>query len=235
MTRDKILDRTRKLQAMAESAGDIGNIAEAEAFAAKVAELVNEHNISKAELTPEEILDQTVIHVSVSAEDCGLKYGRQRCDWMERLMGMLARQNSCRPTVISGSNSQGVYGTKEDVEVVVMLFVFLAPMLNRMAEKAYNRFYWEMEKQGLRSQARGYRKSWLIGAVSGINEKMKEQQTYRNTSSGKALIRLTDQLVTDYGKRFTSAGGLSATSLNRAAHQDGRIEGKSINTQPIVG
>lgn len=46
--REKILEKLRKLQAHADSAAEIGNEAEAEAFAAKVQELLTAYKISFA-------------------------------------------------------------------------------------------------------------------------------------------------------------------------------------------
>ena len=61
--RNNILERIRKLFAMEQSAGSIGNEHEAAAFAAKVSELMNQHNVDKSELTPEEIKSQDVNEV----------------------------------------------------------------------------------------------------------------------------------------------------------------------------
>lgn len=229
--KEKVIDLVRKLMAKAESTADLGNKAEAAAFAKKVTELMQKHKLDETDITPEEINASKVVYKMVHPRDFNEPVKRARSAWREDLAYVISTAHLCRIRVREGSNYIWFLGVAEDVEVATSLFCNLAPRLERLAEKEYNSEYWRAEKLGLAHRMKGWKRSFLMGAVAGVRDVLREQQEWlKNQNKGTALIRLTrealDKFEEDNKMSKSNAAGIGPQRLNSDAVHRGYHAGR---------
>lgn len=238
---EKILDRIRKLHAKAVSAKQMGSSAEAEAFSAKVSQMLAEHRLNLSDLEMTEMERQEP--VAEGLVNTGM--GRKRVAWVENLVGTVARAHFCRILVVSGSSTYYIVGRKSDREVVEWMVSWLIPWVwdksfkemhaARKREKAAGNFY----------GARGFRISYLNGFVSRLGERFREMRAQVETEAraggkGTALIRLNnaDQAVASYvAEKYTkTASSVGQRTRNASGFAAGRkaADGVSLN-RPVGG
>lgn len=110
--KDKVLDKIKKLMAVAESAGSIGNAAEAAAFSSKIKAMLDEHDLS---MTDVEI--HAAKSSNIEAEILTFINPLYKPEWMTVLIGTIAAVNGC---VIAGNQSfMFIIGRKRDREVAI--------------------------------------------------------------------------------------------------------------------
>lgn len=183
-----IKERIAKLKALqndkAASPGEVANCA------ALIQDLLFQYNLSEVDIETtdhvEEAYDKEQIVIGVSSP--GSK------DWKVRLLSVIARNNFCR--VLDYQNTEVAYlvGQESNREVVKNLYEYLMKELTRLQKSAFKV-----------APERGYckpyiwKKSFLAGAVSTIDKRLKEQKTssiakadLANAGSGTALVVKAD-------------------------------------------
>lgn len=176
MTIETALDRIKKLLAHSESARGLGSVAEAEAFAAKAADIALQHKLSldAIEFADEEAADPIGKELVNTAELKGDKRTRNRSAWQQELLAVLARNNSCRIVVMTGSKTCYLIGSSADREIVKYLYAVLA----REAERLARRGGWS-------------KRDFLLGFVRGVSEKLYAQRKSTLAEAGStALVRV---------------------------------------------
>lgn len=93
-TIDKVIDKVQKLHAHAESAKKIGNEAEAQAFAAKVQELLTQYKLSMSDVEfarrdDEDPIDQAEVNLTKH----GFRTKQVRIEWQEMLAAVIGRSS----------------------------------------------------------------------------------------------------------------------------------------------
>lgn len=188
MTKERYIDKLRKLLNHQKSAEEIGSLAEAEAFAARINELLLQHQISLSEVEavpddPDEVIDQT----RVRADENGLPFSPRRVPWMERLASTVAHANLCKILVVTGRNTVFFVGRPVDREVAVYTYVTLAQAAVRMAERQLR-----MKKRLVDLvpvDLTGFKASFYEGFVTGISRRLREmRQTVEQDNPGSALV-----------------------------------------------
>ena len=235
MTREDLITRVAKLKAHADSAKDLGNLKEAEAFATKVQALLTEHKLEMSEIEFTDYVESEPVEQEwLSGEDYGQGRKSKRTLWVQTLASGIARTNSCKIVVQTGSNSICFIGKKSDREIVTYLFTMLVPELDkisrreqRLAKRDWNEWH---------EFPRNWRRSWLEGAADGIYNRLKdaekkaEQQA--GLATGNALVRLTSakQEVEQWmaKQRYRKAGNMGG-ALNGAAYGKGKAHAKGMN------
>jgi hypothetical protein len=245
--KDKILDKLAKLAAKAESAAEIGNQAEAEAFAAKVQELLLRHQIADWEVVDAQgklggkTLKDRVVQKWWRAEDYGLTYKRKRSAWAENLGSFLAHSFDCQMRIVTGSNTVVFYGIDDDVEVLCQLYATLLTKLEKMSQRSYDREYAKRYDNDLPTwDMRGYRKSYLDGAVSGIAKKLRTQKNDIEETTGTTLIVVKKDTVREWlkdhdSKRKNKVGNAEAiggNAYNPNGYRKGFQDGLSTSIRP---
>lgn len=177
--REKILDKIRKLQAHADSAADIGNEEEAQAFAAKVQELLTAYKLSAADVGSRPEAREPVDAAHVTWEETGLKVRRTRVGWAERLAFLCARAYYCEFVISSSRGAIGFFiGTDTDRRVCKFMFVTLARFLERLAEREYNREFYRHYVPGDSSSVahvRGFRAGFMSGFLMRLSTRFDEE------------------------------------------------------------
>ncbi len=239
--REKILDKLKKMYAHSKSAEAIGSEDEAQAFAAKIQELLSMHKIEMSEVEYGN-LDETdpVGRRLVDFRSAGIRVVRRRVEWHEYMANFTCRAYFCRTIVITGSSELYFVGRGSDIDAAEQVFLYLVRVASNLADKAYVKFFYEMRAIGMLELARGFRASFLAGFSERLSERYEQERAKivrQQASSGTALIRLTDALraVDAYLTKAREAGttrrapGLGSTKdENLHGYKQGRKEADEL-------
>jgi hypothetical protein len=217
-----IIEKVRKLFAHAESAGQIGNQAEAEAFAAKAQELMLQHKLDSELLTFTE--DEPEEQVDIAELDARDLFGTKTVTgWRSVLFNGLAKAHFCR-LIRTSRGRVALVGAPSDREVVVYILTQLLRVAPGMAKRA-------VPDDGWRTRAN--RNAWLIGFASGINAKLREARAAatRNPNALVVLNRAQERVDAAFREAFpkTTAGGRITSRGSADAYKAGREAGRSHN------
>jgi hypothetical protein len=177
--REKILDQLRKLHAMAESAQALGNEHEAQAFAAKVQELLTAYKLSQAAIrTGETKPDEPINSTYVGWKDLGLENRRIRIAWAERLGQFVCRAYYCDFVVANYDGNIGmVIGAETDRKIATYMFVTLGRFLYDLAEREYVKAFHRAKAEGNVALARGFKAGFTAGFLQRLKERFDEEVT----------------------------------------------------------
>ena len=188
MTRDKIIDRVKKLMDLARSS----NPNEAALAAQRAQELVERHRIEKEEL--KEIKAQTGFDVETrTIYTAGKLYW-----WQHILADGIAQANYCR--YMTNGTEMLVVGAHEDILLVGWLYEIFAGEIKRLFDQIYAHDYNRM-MLGLPRSKQKARNSFFLGAAGMIVERVKaareeaRRKMKQEATSSQALVCLTDALV----------------------------------------
>jgi len=221
MTRERIIERVRKLLALSNSS----NEHEAALAAAHAQRLLAEHNLAMSELEMQE----------EGAGEAELLVARTVSKWLSSLFATVASAFDCFPIVTTTpSNSRLRFiGVGEDPGVAACTLEYLVKELRRLAS-GYQR---QLEARGGRlspADRQRIRLSYLLGAVHGVRQALQAQKTATPTTS-TALVPVKDALIKQY--RNEHFGSLrtrrsrASTVLSEAFHQ-GRQDGANLRLTP---
>lgn len=209
MVTEKLMDKLAKLRRHADSAKEIGNEAEAQAFAEMFQRLVMEHkvNVSDIEFEQQEVEEPVDRHY-INYQKAEIPLKKRRIDWIESLAGVVAGAHFCRILVHVGSSRITLVGRKSDCEVAEYVLVTLQRSAEKMAEKAYYKHWFELfevcrhcggQKKGHSSthhafssstyKASGFKGSWLDAFVARLAQRYNELRRAA-TSESTALVRV---------------------------------------------
>jgi hypothetical protein len=245
MTADeKLIDKLGKLRRHAESAKQIGNEAEAQAFADMFQRLVlaNKIDVSEIDFETQERDEPVGAHYIDYAKH-GVALKTRRAEWIQRLASVIAEAHFCRILVHPGSSRITLVGRKSDCEVAEYVLVTLQRAAERMAKRAYYKYWFELfevcavcggQKTGhvaghaFRSstqQAAGFKASWLDGFITRLAQRYREQRS-AVAGSSTALVRVNraEKAVTKWIEENVKkhVGGLTR---NRRWNEEGRRQG----------
>ena len=185
-----LLERIQKLLDMSQSATELGNTKEAEAFAAKVQQLLLKHhlNMSAVEAATETRNDP----VDHSTIDISPQYRRanppKKCaKWQSFLARVVAQAHLCDAATLYGFPVFVFAGRKQDRDVAQWVFERLVGL----ALHASHRSYQEARKDGCRHP--GYKTSFREAFAVRITQRYEaEEERIRRAKNIKttALVRL---------------------------------------------
>lgn len=173
----------RKLIAHQQSAAQIGNLAEAEAFAEKVSALLRKHKLEMSEVEYQELADEEVASHLVSHRDLGRPY-RKHERWLEILSTAVAEANCCRVILAYRGNSYYIVGSETNRKIAEFLFVLLARTAARLSLEALR-----AHRKRTRRPAKTFRASYLDGFARRIYDRLREKP-----QEGTGLIRLKEEV-----------------------------------------
>lgn len=190
MTHEEVLLRIRKLRDHADSAASIGNEHEAAAFAAKVSELLAQYHLTSSDIDFAHYMDEGVEAEQIDTRDLGVGGARKRTPWVTQLANALALHHGCRSYYTTGTSRITFVGKESDRAVATYLLSRLVADLDRLSREALKEY-----KLGHGGWAPNYwRRSWLEGAVAGINQQLRDAKREREQSyagNTTALVRLS--------------------------------------------
>lgn len=184
----KIMERLAKLIRHQESAHAIGSIAEAEAFGAKIQELLTAHKLemSEVEFTERETAEPVDSEL-VCATEAGARREARRVEWMDDLARSIARNNGCQILITRHSNAVFFVGRTSDREAAAHLYKYFVGLATELALKASKD---NLEEERHKAAARhanywrsmmaqwmkDYRRSFCRGFSSKVSQRMSEQR-----------------------------------------------------------
>lgn len=226
---DKIIDKIRKLHAMAEGAKAIGSEQEAQAFAGMVNQMLNKHRLELTDIQFEEQRKTEPVESSeINWATHDIPTRKVRIEWIERLAKIVALAHTCDIMVLPGSSRIWLVGSASNRAVAEYLLVTLMRAAEKIAEKEYVRFYYKCRDEGDVTRARGYRSAFLLGFIDRINQRFDEaKRKMQGDDTGTALVRFNQEKA-DVSAFFIardnkkSAHGLSHSLRNIAGYRDGQ-------------
>lgn len=238
----KIIERVKKLHAMAESAKAIGSVEEAEAFAIGVQKMLMEYKLEMSVLHEHDVTPFT-IEVDESIVDWRdvkeVGYKRRRVGWLETLAYHVTHAYGCQFGIIRGTNLLIIVGEEADRKVAEFVLTTLARTAVELGRAATRKERYRQWKAGAVHNARGYAASWMVGFAQGVGVQLRDRlEAMRNESPGLALVLTkTNEAVEAYSqKRFKrSATQVKTNNRNLTGYLQGKEAGKNvqINTGAI--
>lgn len=234
-SRERIIELVRKMSAHTVENGCTPG--EAAKFAAKVAEYIEQHNITEAELRASKGLDPEEVEVCENTFRTGKKAFNPG---MTQVFSALAQGFSCKVIMLNGAEAvYGIIGDPVDADYVCQLACTLVPSLQAMArldgaEHGY-------EKAGLVRWSNQY----LTGAAEEILNRLLQERRDRSKAkeeshraSGTGLVLVTGETIALAKEKATleafdrlyprTRTVHSRTAYNHDARNAGREAGKRV-------
>lgn len=222
----KLVDRIKKMHAKAESAKQLGNEAEAFAFASAVQKLLLKHNLemSEVEAAAAEKEDPIKAHY-FDPRAFGLPRKRRREHWSELLARIVADAHMCGILPVHRSNEILLIGTRQNRQACEFMLVFLTRYAIEHSEKDYVRYFYQCKDDGDVTMARGYKAAWLMGFVTRLAARYKadKQEVIKEVQQVNpyALVRLKHQMVKIDGIRDSLSDKKGPAPQGRDLSKDG--------------
>lgn len=245
MTQEKLMVRIAKLVAKERGTRELGNEAEAQAFAAKVQELLTRHKLTMTEVELAAQTDDDPMGTTV-ADGGGLRGRARRVGWQEGLAGVVARAHFCQILVYPGSSRVAFVGRESDREVAVYMWETLSAFANRASRADCRRFRRECKAEdGDALRARGYKAAWRGAFVAGLGTRYREERARLRRelghTAGMSLVRLdsaradVEAYAKDAYPRTRAASSVTMGGANRAGRRDGATAAATVPLQAGVG
>src|SRR6185369_253362 len=168
MTEEKILDKLGKIKAHMESAQEIGNEAEAQAFAAMLQNLLMKHKLEMTDIQySQHVKEEPVGEYGIGSDDGYQSYeyrdkkryykaypdvevvGR-RIEWTENLAGVIARAHSCQSMICPGRSAIWFVGQKSNVKIVEYLYITMLRAADKICHKEYMKFRRQLRQEAMK-------------------------------------------------------------------------------------
>lgn len=212
---NSILKKIQKLAAKAESAKELGNLAEATAFSAKVSEMLTINNLAMSDINIEDESEVDGYFVN----DLGLSTKQGK--WTVNLLTVLSEHNYCSVVYQQTGKSDyaaTIIGQPENVEVVKYLYSVLKRQFETIAKQEWKSYLEKTRKElqelypsespvliqepalfkkpwkyfkGVSSRSK-YLSSFFRGAVIGVQLKLDEQRKEAENIHG---AKITDMII----------------------------------------
>lgn len=247
-----IIDKLAKMLRHKESAEQIGSIAEAEAFATRIQELLDKHKLEMSDIQFVELeTSEPIEHECVRPDDLGIKQESKRIEWQEDLASAIAHANDCRTLINNYGNWSYFVGRKSDREICVSLLKYFTRLIVEMSDRAASAAK-DTEREKLKAQMswytgadlrwhmRDYRVSFCEGMSNAIQHRLRERRRLREKELEKqkqestALIHLrntaeaVDSFINDKFKESKSKPNIQETRTVYEAYREGRKAGEQI-------
>jgi Protein of unknown function (DUF2786) len=233
MAQEKIIDLLRKLMAQADGEKAVGNMAAAQAFAAKAQELLTKHKLemSDIEFAAEE-LNEPVLGEEVSANDVmGLNYNyvkRKNDKWVGILLQAIAEANFCKVLrKRTGSNKFALVGRASDRQTTTTLYAYLIKACLEMAPREADM------NDATGDNKRTFISSFKLGFACAISERLQVKRVELKAATSEQGLMRIDQLELATAKKFkemfpntVSCGG--AKFYNRSGFEAGESYGSRV-------
>lgn len=217
MTRERVIEKVRKLLALSNSS----NEHEAALAAAHAQRLLAEHNLAMSELeVQEEGAGEVVIEVA-----------RTVPKWLSSLFATVANGFDCFPIVTTTQSASRLrfIGVGEDPAVAACTLQFLMQELRRLAT-VYLRGFEAAAGKLPAAERQRVRNSYLLGGVQGVRQALAAQKAQTPTTS-TALVPVKDALIRQYREEQVGSVRVQRTrrsTVLSAAFQQGKVDGAAL-------
>jgi len=229
--REKVLEKLRKLNAMAESAAELGSEHEAQAFAQKVQELLSAYKLSQADIAGGDRKVEEPINVTyIRWQDIGENPRKVRVAWTERLAYLVAQAYYCDFIVSGwGGNIGMLVGAETDRRIAAYMYTTLGRFLKKLVEIEYAKKWRECTALGDVTLCRGFKAGFTYGFLVRLKERFDEEVRPKTpTSQSLAIVHVrADALkrVKEWVADNMETKPVRGTQLDDGS-RDGRERGK---------
>lgn len=168
---DTVKKKLQKLRALYESAKKVNSEGEAAACAAAIQRILTQYN-----LTMEEV---GVCGDDEKVDECrcsGMNY-KMGGYWEFQLMNVIAEYNFCQCFMIGGTYKNLIlFGRKENMETVKWLKDLLSERFVKFSNNRWNQYRFSEEQIFNPITKHRFQRAYLMGAVSGLREKLEEEK-----------------------------------------------------------
>ena len=226
-----VVDKLQKLIAHERSAREIGNLAEAETFAAKIAELLFTHKLSMSEV---EIADEERNEPVAQETIDGL-----RAPWAGTLAMGIAGASFCR--VLQSHTGYIFIGRTSDRLAAMAMFRNLAVTGRKLSESelaAYKKTEQYTYESSFRTRiAATWKASFLHGYAQAIYMRLQSERKQltvaaQNAGSSLVWINKTESALAEYmAEKYPRLGRSrqSHTNLHGDAYRAGQARGSNVS------
>ena len=220
MTRERVIERVRKLLALSNSS----NEHEAALAAAHAQRLLAEHNLAISELEMRE----------EGAGEAELYVAKTVPKWLSSLFAVVANAFDCLAIVVNSTDAGRLrfIGVGEDPAVAVCTLQFLMQELRRLAT-GYLRQQQTAVEQLSPANRRRIRDSYLLGGVQGVQQALALQKAATPTTAG-ALVPVKDALIRLYSEQHLGplrTRRRRSSSVLSSAFNQGKQDGAQLQTR----
>lgn len=227
-SQEEILEKLAKLKAKQKSAEEIGSAHEAEAFAAKIMELLVLYNLSADEIQDPTIKEPEDNTVRVDMENAQRK---TEGGAMDSIMVVVSKHCMVRPVRFKSGSKYALFGELENVKQTIFLYEYLVQSARSLSNKA-------IREQGFTGNKNTFKRSYYRGFVIGVDNQlealrraMQAKQEFSNLPMViKNQIDRADNLKDQHFSNLTAgrAGG-KQTKGHAGAYLQGKHDGGNIN------
>ena len=228
--RENIMFKIKKLLALADTTRN-DSPEQAASAAAKVQEMLFNHNLSMSEVKGLQDIETEPYEQS----DYILNGANQRTvTWKSILYHRIAKVNFCQSFRTRGTVKVQIIGRRHNIEAVEYLYLYLSGEIERLAQES-------VRLNGIISSKPTYLKNFCTGASMAVCETLRRQQeiSRQQSQQSTALVVRTDQELKQALAKFFPGVYLtsSRTSLrtDSGAYQAGRTAGTSISIRQGIG
>ena len=255
-----ILERIKKLMAHERSARSIGSIHEAEAFAAKIQDMMDEYKLGMSDVAfAEREQTEPIAWQWVGQTDSEFPYRDSRRQWQVRLGQAIAYVNGCHACLASGrSNGIAFIGRTSDREYCKVLFIYLSRLAEDLVDTCARQDegqikfdyinsmkpWQDWDVNEFRKIMRNWKASWFEGFSQAIclrlyDRHAKMRQRARDENNGLAMIHIgkDKEALKKYVKtqhlRPTSGGRqVKDGQMDSRGFHRGKRSGEAVNLSP---
>ena len=224
---ERIKEKLRKLMRKEESARELGNLAEAEAFATKIQQMLINYELEIAEI--KDSSDREILSIDEELIDCSLLTNRHESSWVVFLYDAAAKGNFCKVIITGGGISKlqiiliGNPINKEFTHYMVHQMLSKLRNLSRLSFKEYK----GADKRNT------YIRSFLRGASTGLGYRLLEElknQSRMHEKTNAMVINKGAQLQDYMNKTRPNLGSSKARkTTSGAGYSNGYTAGKNVS------
>jgi hypothetical protein len=222
-----ITEKLQKLVAMMNGAKAVGNQAEAEAFAAKVAELMLKYKLEMSDVEQAEQAKDNPFGTTESRQKHGVTPA-----WRMVLSGAIAKSMFCRRFYRSGANLITFVGRNSDRAACVALYEHLAATGKKLCSTDFRK----RDKKAMHGYTDfEWKKAYMVGYADGIAARLKEQHRVmlEGSSTGTAMVLREEHALTEYiemAMRISHGHGRKVAHVD-SAYAQGKHRGSTVSME----
>jgi hypothetical protein len=237
---NKVIEKLKKLMKHQESAAKIGSTKEAEAFAAKISELLLQHKLEAEDINISETETERDKQEPIEKEIYTPKDGKQRRSyWRPYLANVIARAHFCRVLTHAKGNNLTFIGTASDKAFAIYAYEVLAEMAETIAERNYRQKYYEYKQEGREYEMKAYKKNFFFGFIEGIKENYRVQRVqFESNPNALVILNKSEDAIVRYYQRVPRSSATShATGIgaNQHAYSSGKEAGRTAQVNRGIG
>lgn len=182
-TKDKILNKIKKLLNKADSAKDNGSIQEAEIFALKAQELLTQYNLELSDLPEDK--KQEIIFIKINLKE-KFNIAKTEGTWITDLMSTIARYNFGKMLIMGNKGDHKVilFAEPQNIELIEFIHEQILNKVKQLAKKAWSEYTGTDKKNAF---LRGYKQGIVIGITTKLEEQRSNQMNQYEGMPGLVL------------------------------------------------